>query len=152
MSDTFTLKLYTNLSEYDHVDKQLTQIGSDLSCNARGECSIIRPVVEVELDSIPAAANYMYIEEFGRYYFIGDPVCVRTGLWRIPGTVDPLTSFATQLRECSGIVHRAESANAYNTYLDDGAFRAYANPAIRTLEFPSGFTTWEYLLAIAGGS
>lgn len=151
MSNAFTLKLYTNLSEYDHVDKELTQIGSDLSCIARGECSMIRPVVEVELDSIPAAANYMYIEEFGRYYFIGDPVCVRTGLWQIPGTVDPLTSFATQLRACSGIVNRAESANAYNTYLDDGAFRAYANPEIRTLEFPAGFSTWEYLLAVAGG-
>lgn len=151
MSDTFTLKLYTNLSEYDHVDKQLTQIGSDMSCIARGDCSMIRPVVEVELDSIPAAANYMYITEFGRYYFIGDPVCIRTGLWQIPGTVDPLTSFATQLRACSGIVNRAESASAYNTYLDDGAFRAYANPEIRTLEFPTGFSTWEYLLAVAGG-
>lgn len=151
MSDTFTLKLYTNLSEYDHVDKNLSQIGSDLSCIARGECSMIRPVVEVELDSIPAAANYMYIEEFGRYYFIGDPVCIRTGLWHIPGTVDPLTSFATELRACSGIVNRAESPSAYNTYIDDGAFRAYANPEIRTLEFPTGFSTWEYLLAVAGG-
>ena len=152
MSDTFTLKLYTNASEYDHVDKTLTQIGSDLTCTARGECSILNPEVELALDTIPADANYMYIEDFGRYYFIDEIVSVRTGLVRIRGTVDPLTSFATQLRQCSGIVKRAESANAYNTYLDDGAFRTYANPEIRTLEFPSGFTTWEYLLAIAGGS
>ena len=152
MSDTFTLQLYTNGSEYDHVDKTLTQIGSDLTCTARGECSILNPEIEVELSSVPAAANYMYIADFARYYFIDEIVSVRTGLYRIRGTVDPLTSFATELRQCSGIVHRAESELAYNTYLDDGAFRAYANPTIRTLAFPSGFSTWEYLLAIAGGS
>ena len=152
MSDTFTVKLYTNASEYDHVDKSLTQIGADLTCTARGECSILYPEIEIAIDTIPATANYMYIEDFGRYYFIDEIVSVRTGLVRIRGTVDPLTSFATQLRQCSGIVHRAEIANAYNTYLDDGAFRTYANPTIRTLEFPSGFNTWEYLLAIAGGS
>ena len=152
MSDTFTVQLYTNASEYDHVDKTLTQIGTDLTCTARGECSILYPEIEIAVDSIPAAANYMYIADFGRYYFIDEIVSVRTGLVRIRGTVDPLTSFATQLRQCSGIVHRAESPEAYNTYLDDGAFRAYANPTIRTLEFPNGFTTWEYLLAIAGGS
>lgn len=149
---SFTLKLYTNNSEYDFVTKQLTQIGTDLSCNARGECSLLYPEVEVELASVPTAANYMYITEFGRYYFIDEIVVVRTGLYRIRGTVDPLTSFATQLRACSGIVHRAESDQAYNTYLDDGAFRTYANPEIRTLNFPSGFNTWEYLLALSGGS
>ena len=152
MSDTFTLKLYTNSSEYDHVTKTITQIGSDLSCIARGECSLLYPEIEVELSSIPATANYMYIEDFARYYYIDEIVVVRTGLYRIRGTVDPLMSFATQIKACSGIVNRAESEAAYNTYLDDGAFRTYANPEIRTLEFPSGFNTWEYLLAIAGGS
>ena len=152
MSAEFTLRLYTNTSEYDYVDKQLTQIATDLSCIARAECSILSPEIEVELDSVPASANYMYILEFGRYYFIDEIVVVRTGLYRIRGAVDPLTSFATELRACSGIVHRAESAQAYNTYLDDGAFRTYANPEIRTINFPSGFSTWEYLLALAGGS
>lgn len=149
---SFTLKLYTNNSEYDFVTKQLTQIGTDIACTARGECSILTPEIEVELAAVPAAANYMYITEFGRYYFIDEISVVRTGLYRIRGTVDPLTSFATQLRACSGIVHRAESGNAYNTYLDDGAFRTYANPEIRTLNFPSGFNTWEYLLALSGGT
>ena len=152
MSDTFTLKLYTNSSEYDHVTKTITQIGSDLSCIARGECSLLYPEIEVELSSIPATANYMYIEDFARYYYIDEIVVVRTGLYRIRGTVDPLMSFATQIKACSGIVNRAESEAACNTYLDDGAFRTYANPEIRTLEFPSGFNTWEYLLAIAGGA
>lgn len=152
MSDTFTLQLYTNNSEYDHVDKNLTQIGSDIVCTARGECSILRPVIEVELSSFPTNANYMYIADFGRYYFITEITSVRTGLWRISGAVDPLTSFATQIKACTGIVLRAESEAAYNTYLDDGAFKAYADPAIRTIEFPTGFSTWEYLLVVAGGT
>lgn len=147
---SFTLQLYTNNSEYDYVTKNLTQIGSDISCTARGECSILNPEIEVELDSIPATANYMYITEFGRYYFIREIVAVRTGLYRIRGEVDPLTSFATQLRACSGIVHRAEAEAAYNLNLNDGSFRAYSNPHIITKEFPSGFNTIDFVLAVAG--
>ena len=150
MSDTFTLSLYVNASEYDHVTKDITQIDSDLTCIARGECSILNPEIEVELSSVPYNANYMYIADFGRYYYIDEIVTVRTGLYRIRGTVDPLMSFATQIKACTGIVKRAESEAAYNLYLNDGSFRAYSNPHIITKEFPSGFNTIDFVLAVAG--
>lgn len=147
---SFTVKLYTNTSPRNFVTKTVTQIGSDLTGDLRQQTSIVRPAILIESDTVPVAANYMYISDFGRYYFIEDIISVRAGLWEIRATVDPLYTYATALKLCSGITHRAESEKAYNTYLDDGSFRAYANPEIRTLAFPSGFTTWEYLLALAG--
>ena len=110
----------------------------------------MRPAILIESSGVPSGVNYMYVQDWGRYYFIEDIISVRAGLWEIRGTVDPLYTYSTQLKACQGITHRAESENAYNTYLDDGSFRAYANPTIRTIAFPSGFNTWEYLLALAG--
>lgn len=147
---SFTVKLYTNNSPRNYVDKTITQVGSDLTGDLRAESSIISPGIRIAADSVPADVNYMYVQDWGRYYFIEEIISVRAGIWELRGSVDPLYTFRSELRACSGIVHRAESVNAYNTYLDDGSFRAYANPKIRTIAFPSGFTTWEYLLALAG--
>ena len=147
---SFTIKLYTNTSPRNFVTKSITQVGTDLTGDLRQETSIVKPAIMIELDSVPANVNYMYISDWGRYYFIEDIISIRKGLWELRGTVDPLYTYATELKNCNGVTHRAESELAYNTYLDDGSFRAYSNPTIRTIEFPSGFSTWEYLLALAG--
>lgn len=149
---SFTIKLYTNTSPENFLTKSITQVGTDLAGDLREESSIINPGIRIALASVPAAVNYMYVEDWGRYYFIDEIVSVRAGIWELRGRVDVLGSFATQIQACSGIVHRAESANAYNVYLDDGSFRSYADPAVITKAFPSGFTTWEYLLVVAGGA
>lgn len=146
-----TIKLYTNTSPANFVTKNITQIGSDHTGTLRQETSIINPVIMLEASSVPASANYLYISDFARYYFIEDIVSVRNGLWEIHCKVDPLTSFKTELKACKGIVHRAEGENAYNTNLDDGAFRAYCDPHIVTMAFPGTFNSWSYILAVAGG-
>ena len=148
---SFTVKLYTNTSPRNFVTKTITQVGTDLSGDLRQETSIVRPAILIESDTVPVSANYMYIADFGRYYFIEDIVSVRKGLWEIHATVDPLYTYATQLKNCSGIVHRAESEGAYNLNLNDGSFKAYANPHIITKKFPNGFTTQDFVLAVAGG-
>ena len=146
-----TIKLYTNTSPANFVTKSITQIGSDITGTLRQETSIVNPAIVIESASAPATANYLYIADFGRYYFIEDIISVRNGLWEIRCKVDPLSSFSTELKACSGIIHRAESDSAYNLYLNDGSFKAYANPNIITKKFPYGFTTQDFVLAVAGG-
>ena len=146
-----SISLYTNTSPENFVTKSKTQIGAALDGVLRDESEILRPVVRVESASDLSACNYVYIPAFNRYYFAEVSV-LRTNLWEISCRVDVLASFSTALRACSGITRRAESENAYNVFLDDGSFRAYSDPHIITQEFPNGFTTWEYLLAVAGGS
>lgn len=149
---SFTIKLYTNESPENFFTKTTTQVGADLTGDLREGSSIITPGIRIALDSVPADVNYMYVQDWGRYYFIDDIVSVRAGIWELSGRVDVLGSFGTQIKTCSGIVHRAESDQAYNVYLDDGSFRSYANPEIRTLAFPTGFSTWSYLFAVSGGA
>ena len=147
---SFTVDLYTNTSPENFITKNITQLGTQLTGDLREGTSIVRPGIKIEAAAIPAAANYLYIADFGRYYFIDDIETAEYGLYIIKARVDVLMSYATAIKACKGIVHRAESD--YNTYLDDGTFRAYSDPYIVTKVFPTGFSVQDFVLAVAGGS
>lgn len=147
---SFTIDLYTNTSPENFVTKNITQLGTQLSGDLRQGTDIINPGILIEQAAIPAGANYMYIADFGRYYFIDNIETAEHGLYVIRARVDPLMSFSTAIKACKGIVFRSESK--YNTYLDDGTFKAYANPAVITKKFPTGFSATDYVLVIAGGT
>lgn len=144
---SFDIVLQTNNSEDNRLTKDLTDIIT-LSGTLRDSCSILEPVIMIATDSIPTTANYMTIAEFGRSYFIRDITSVRNGLYQISAHVDVLSTYAEQLKACGGIVQRQE--NDWNLYVDDSAFWVYQNPYVLTRQFPSGFTTQEFVLAVAG--
>lgn len=144
----FNIILQTNTSENNKLDKSLTNIAT-LSGTLKSECSIIDPVIQIEGDiSDYTGCNYCTIDTFGRSYFVQNIRSLRNGLFEISCHVDVLSSFATQIRACTGIINRQE--NDWNLYLDDGSFKVYQNPVILTKEFPSGFSTQSYVLAVAG--
>lgn len=141
---SFHIILQTNASEENRVDKDVTDI-IDLEGTLRDQSSILNPKILVELDTMPAACNYMTIAEFGRKYFVTDIVSVRNGVYQIVGRVDVLSSYATQIRACKGIVKRSE--NDWNTYLNDGSFKTYQVPLTVCKAFSTGFSrTPQYVL------
>lgn len=143
----FSIILYYNDSEKNRINKSLRELRS-YSGTLKDESSIINPVIVVnETVATLAKGNYMYIAEFGRYYFITNIRSIRTGLTEISGHVDVLTSFATEIRTNRAILNRSE--NNWNLYLNDGSLRVYANSIVLTKKFPSGFTTQNYVMAIA---
>lgn len=143
---SFTINLYTNTSDDNKLDKSLSDVGS-ITGTLKTATSILSPVIEFS-GNIPVNANYMYIATFGRYYFIDDIRSTGNGRFEISAHVDVLTTYKTQIRACSGIVARQE--NAWNLYVDDGTFKIYQNPKLTMKKFPSGFTTQEFVLAVAG--
>lgn len=147
---SFTIDLYTNTSPENFITKSITAVGTQLTGDLREGTSIVRPGIKIEAAAIPAAANYMYISDFGRYYFIDDIETAEHGLYIIKARVDVLMSYATQIKACKGIAHRSESD--YNLMLDDGSFRAYSDPAIVTKKFPYGFTATDFIIAVAGSA
>ena len=142
------LTLYTNNSDNNVVDKDLTQ-QSTITGTARGEIDILNPVITLETTSPLIGVNYCYIQEFGRYYYITNITKTREGLTRITCRVDVLKTYADQIRAQRAIVARQE--NQWNLYLDDGTFKTYNNPLIITKAFPSGFSGMSYVLVVAGG-
>lgn len=143
-----TLELYSNSSEYAALDKDL-ELQLTLSGILREESSIIDPSILVEdLDDYITDINYAYIPEFGRYYFITNIESVRNHLWRLSLHVDVLHTYADGIRANSGIIERNE--NLYDLQLNDGLFKTRQNPRIAQYPFPSGFNTWNFVLAVAG--
>lgn len=90
------LYLYQCLCENNRLDKRgyLTQL-FELDGTLREECSLITPVIQVQLIELAkiVKANYAYIPDFGRYYYIDDIVGERTGIVSLSMRSDPLMSF-----------------------------------------------------------
>ena len=143
-----TIILYNNLSETHTVNKQLTELVT-LTGTLREESSIIDPVITlVGIDAYISIANYAYIPEFNRYYFINNVESMRNGMWRLTFHVDVLYTYREQIKANSAIIARNQVE--YDLKLNDGLFQTRQNPRIAQFPFPSGFNTWNFVLAIAG--
>lgn len=144
----FTVALQSNSSPKNQLDKSISGVLS-VSGTLKDGTSVIDPVILVQAPlSTLVNANYMTISAFGRSYFITDIRSIRNDLVEISGHVDVLSTYAAGIRGNNAIIYRQE--NDWNLYLDDGSFQIYQNPSVLTRPFPSGFSTLEFVLAVAG--
>ena len=144
----FNVTLQRNNSERNKLTKDISEILT-VSGELKTETSIIDPVIIIECDlSAVTGCNYISIPAFGRSYFVNNIRSIRNGLVEFSCHVDVLSTFASQIRENTAIVRKQE--NNWNLYLNDGSFKIYQNPNVLTKAFPSGFTTQEFVLAVAG--
>ena len=144
----FDISFYVNSSEKNKVDKTLTLI-TTLSGVLKESTSIIDPVIVIEGDlSAFTGCNYMQIETFGRSYFVNNIRSISNGLVEISAHVDVLSTYKNAIRKNQAIIRKQQ--NSWNLYLNDGSLRVYQDPEIIVKTFPSGFTTQEFVLAVAG--
>ena len=145
----FVINLEHNKSEPERIDKNITNI-TMLFGELVDETSIIDPIFRVECDLTQVTGcNYATVEAFGRSYFITDIKSVRDGIVDFYGHCDVLSTYKTAIRANSAIIRK--QTHKWNLYLNDGSFKIYQNPIVLTKDFPSGFTTQEIVLAVAGG-
>lgn len=145
---SFSITLMQNTSPVNKIGKELSS-QLEVTGELRSETSIIDPIITIECDLADLTnCNYMYISEFNRYYFVNNIRSIRNGLVEFTCHVDVLETYKDEIRANSAIIKRQE--NNWNLYLNDGTFKVYQNPIVITKEFPSGFTTQEFVLAVAG--
>lgn len=144
----FDISFYVNSSEKNKVDKTLTLI-TTISGVLKESTSIIDPVIVIEgyLTAF-TGCNYMQIETFGRSYFVNNIRSISNGLIEISAHVDVLSTYKNAIRKNQAILRKQQ--NSWNLYLNDGSLRVYQDPEIIVKAFPSGFTTQEFVLAVAG--
>ena len=142
-----TIKLYITPSDPKSVNKELTN-EKVISGVARDPLDILNPVIEVEDASLSIAAyNYMYIEDYSRYYFIEtrpDSYNYET----ITGRHDVLMNSKSYLLPLKATLRRAQ--RYYNGYLIDDEYNAYAYKNIVTKSFPTGITGDSIILMTVG--
>ena len=146
--------LYTCTAENNRVDKESFISNSfQLEGTLRNESSVIDPVITVEKTN-PARYNYnyMFIEEFKRYYFINNIVHLRENLWEIHAHVDVLYTWLGDIKNSKCIVDKTQNPDDSNMYFDDGSFVMDSRKYNVVRSFSSGFNDGgQYILICAGG-
>lgn len=131
-ASTIKLNFYRNFSLDNVVEKNIVSIG-EASGDMREDISILNPSILIDTSSIDISqANYVYIENFKRYYYITSMDIVRTNLWRINLRVDVLMSYKDYILDLSCFVSR--SASDYNKRLADAEDIIGPDPVIEIQE------------------
>lgn len=146
------LILYNNFSETNQVNKNISKV-IELEGSLLESTSIINPIIKIFFNpegmesyvvednqeyivfnglkitwdsfiyDYVLAANYAYIPEFNRYYFINDIISVRRNIWQLIMNVDVLMSYKDELLKLDAFVLRNEFD--FNKYVKDDLLTYY---------------------------
>ena len=111
------ITLYRNGSDNRVLRKNLQQISTPLSCDIYGSESIITP--RFILEYVGVEANYCYVAELNRYYYIRDIVLAPGGQRILMCEVDVLMSNIDEILNLNCLVLRQENETLCNKYLVD---------------------------------
>ena len=144
--------LYFNKSDKRYVDKKLESItydgGSDhVDVEFKEDTSIEDPTFILRTQSKVLTANYIYVPNMNRYYYINSYTLSHQRIY-IDCHVDVLMSFKTEFKKENVIVARNETL--FDMYLDDNKYKVQNRTCVRTVRFPSGFTTRNLILGVVG--
>lgn len=142
-----TATFYLNTSDDRRLDKKLTQL-STATISYKDDTSVVNPTIKVSIFENLFKANYVYLSDFGRYYFIREITTSQQFVYFVLEE-DVRYTLRNQIRNCNAIIKRQEKLCNY--YLDDEKFKAREYSRIQTKTFAHGFTQNAFLLTIAGG-
>lgn len=88
------------MDKTDYIEEVLSIEGT-----LRDNTSIVNPTIVVQTSGL-ISANYAYIEEFNRYYFINDIVAINLFLYEISMTCDVLMTYKSNILSLPAFVTR----------------------------------------------
>jgi len=110
---------YSTQSDRRALHKQLSQVGSS-NCTITDDCSVYQPSLILQYNRAVVLANYAYIQEWSRYYFITSVDVMPGGRMRINLKVDVLYSNVDTIETLRVEVIRNE--NLVEPYLPDNKY------------------------------
>lgn len=113
-----TLTAYTNYSESNVMVKDIRQIVNAVTVKPTEQLDIENPSFIVNYSAALLACNYVYVSDYGRFYFA--KVRTKPGNELIIECIsDPLMSFRSAILNCDCMAMRAESFGAPTHYQDN---------------------------------
>ena len=141
--------LYKVSDENNKIDKMLSS-GCSMTGSLKEESNVLRPTILINIDN-PTSYNYMYIDDFKRYYYIKEMTSIRTGLWRLTCEVDVLKTYASQIKSLRAVVEKQKDGDKTDLYINDGSFVTENKTFNSVVNFSSGFLNEpQYILVTAG--
>lgn len=111
------VRLYNNASDNRVVHKAITKIGTDRTCQITENCDVTNPRIILNMNAGDISANYMYIPNFNRYYYITGITILNGNQTEITGHCDVLMSFWNSFKNSQCTAGR--SSSNYDEYIDD---------------------------------
>lgn len=107
-----TVKFYSVSKAVNSTALPTGEPMAEYECRMLDACSILRPVILLNVgpQANPTGANYAYIAEYKRYYWVSDWT-VNRGQWAATLTVDPLASWKEEIGNTFQYVLRSSSAS-----------------------------------------
>ena len=150
-----TITLYKIYDDARSINKTLdntTKIADLSSAHFKADVDILHPRLEIAYDPSYTGVNYVYIDDWKRYYFVRN---ISAGSQRIflDCDVDVLQTYASEILDLQCVVARQEDENHSQLYLNDGMFRALQPKKIVTLGWGKHFDDdGSFVMAIGGES
>lgn len=111
------INLYTNYDTENTLHKSLPSPATVTGALKDGS-SVAHPSITFEVNSdVVPQVNYVYIPEFGRYYFVDDIRNLYNNIWQLSLRVDVLMSFKDDILQAEVVARR--SSSSYDKYLPD---------------------------------
>lgn len=145
------ITIYQNYSENNAINKRLNVIDT-ITAVCKAPVSVENPILMIEYASTDLNANYAYIEDFDRYYYINNITTLTGGRLELNLSVDVLMSFSSEILTMPVIVDKQEQLTIADKYFNDGSYLATQKEFVRIKEFPEGFNSaGTYILIACGG-
>lgn len=151
-----TVKFYSVSKAVNSTALPTGEPMAEYECRMLDACSILRPVILLNVgpQANPTGANYAYIAEYNRYYWVSDWT-VNRGQWVATLSIDPLASWKEEIGNTFQYVLRSSSES--NPTVQDSMYPATsaatwdsAVPSVNPFAHELG--SGEYVIGIVGGS
>lgn len=151
------ITLYSTTNDRRVVSKTLTQIAAITNATIYGDITVTHPTLLLHYNAAYLNANYVYIPEFSRYYFINNISLSSGERMIINCEVDVLNTYKSQIKTLNCTVVRNEHAK--RTYLPDRYMTPTSKKSIKTYKLEnSNFNIDDiqsghnFVLCIVGGN
>lgn len=137
-----TITLYQIYDDAKNVNKTVdntTKI-TELTATLKGDCSVEEPTLEIEYSASYINANYVYISDWGRYYFIKSKTVGTYKRIYLELSEDVLYTYKTGILNMVCLVERVQNQKDAAMLMVDKAFKALGRHLISTRKFPYKFT------------
>lgn len=143
------ITFFNNSSDERKINKSISQVGDAMSGYLKEPCDITNPSITIEHNGV-IPANYCYISELNRYYFIDNQIILSANRVRMALNVDVLMSYKNEILGMPVIIDG--STFNTNSYLSSDIYKATVKTKTDVINFPSGLNDdGEYILITAGG-
>ena len=111
--------LYNNKSDNNVVNKQIVRIKNMSNVIIKENTSIINPVFIIKnvVNQKIIKSNYLFSNDFNRYYYINNIVAINGGMFELHCSVDVLFTYKNEIKRLTTLIDRQE--NVFNNYIVD---------------------------------